>query len=62
MTFKANHRGGVHFRKSCESKTDLVRYQLDSEFPNPNGPPRNNTGQRYVSYFCKLLPTISKIY
>ncbi|XP_060865132.1 nuclear RNA export factor 1-like [Metopolophium dirhodum] len=46
VTFKANQRGGNHFRKSWESKTDLVRDQLDSEFPNRNGPSRNNTGRR----------------
>ncbi|CAI6357453.1 unnamed protein product [Macrosiphum euphorbiae] len=53
VTFKANHRGGVNFRKSCESKTDLVinnGYQLDSEFPNSSGPPRNNTGQRNLGH------------
>lgn len=50
VTFKANNRGGNHFRKSWESKTDLVRDQLDTEFSNRNGPPRNNTGRRYVFY------------
>ncbi|XP_015373159.1 PREDICTED: nuclear RNA export factor 1-like [Diuraphis noxia] len=46
VTFKANNRGGNNFRKSWESRTDLVRDQLDSEFSNRNGPPRNNTGRR----------------
>ncbi|XP_060839178.1 nuclear RNA export factor 1-like [Rhopalosiphum padi] len=46
VTFKANNRGGNHFRKSWEGKTDLVRDQLDSEYSNRNGPPRNNSGRR----------------
>jgi len=45
MTFKANNRGGNYYRKSWENETDLVRYQLDGEFPNRNG-------RKYVSYFC----------
>ncbi|CAH1731565.1 unnamed protein product [Aphis gossypii] len=46
VTFKANNRRGNQFRKSWDSKTDLVRDQLDSEFSNRNGPSRNNTGRR----------------
>ncbi|KAE9523233.1 hypothetical protein AGLY_016369 [Aphis glycines] len=46
VTFKANNRRGNQFRKSWDSKTDLVRNQLDSEFSNRNGPSRNNTGRR----------------
>ncbi|XP_025206227.1 nuclear RNA export factor 1-like [Melanaphis sacchari] len=46
VTFKANNRGGNHFRKSWDSKTNLVRDQLDSEFSNRNGPSRNNPGRR----------------
>ncbi|KAL4152884.1 hypothetical protein QTP88_000717 [Uroleucon formosanum] len=49
MTFKANHRGGNYFCKSWEGKTDLVRDQLDSEFPNRNGPPKKNIGRRFFA-------------
>lgn len=51
VTFKSNNRGGNQYRKSWENKTDLVREQLDSEFPNRNGPPRNNSGRRYFIVF-----------
>lgn len=47
VTFKANNRGGNHFRKSWEGKTDLVRDQLDTEFSHRSGGnPRNNSGRR----------------
>ncbi|XP_060842102.1 nuclear RNA export factor 1-like isoform X1 [Rhopalosiphum padi] len=41
VTFKTNNRGDNHFRKS-----DLVHDQLDSEYSNRNGSPRNNSGRR----------------
>lgn len=57
VTFKANNRGGNHYRKSWDNKTDLVREQLDSnEFSNRNGQSgRNNSGRRYFINFIIFL-------
>lgn len=47
VTFKANNRGSNNFRKSWDSKTDLMRDQLDSEWTVIHGQSRNNSGRRY---------------
>ncbi|XP_050527451.1 nuclear RNA export factor 1-like isoform X2 [Daktulosphaira vitifoliae] len=46
VTFKANNRGGHNFRKSWENKSELVRDQLNNEYPKRNGPSRNNGSRR----------------
>ncbi|VVC28362.1 Hypothetical protein CINCED_3A015947 [Cinara cedri] len=50
VTFKAHRGGNHHYRKSWDSKTELVRKQLDdshiSENQNRNGQPRNNSSRR----------------